>query len=62
MTGVEIKTMIKNSGIFVGEVIRELGVSDTTFYRKLRSGFSNEEIILIKEIIEDLKYDKQNMH
>ena len=55
MSGVEIKKRIHAAGLRVWQVADAFGVADTTFSKKLRYSFSDEDTQKVLSIIEQLK-------
>jgi len=55
MSNEDIRKLIFDSKVRMWEVAKELGCTDATFSRKLRTEFSKEEKEKIKTIIEKLK-------
>lgn len=60
MTGSEVRTLIKNSGVYSWQVADMLGIAESTFSRKMRYTFTDEEVARIKQAIE--KVQKQEGH
>ena len=58
MSGVEIKEMIKASGLNLWQVAEVLGMNDGNFSRRLRKPFNDEEVAKIKAIISELCNEK----
>ena len=58
MIGVEIKEMIKASGLNLWQVAEVLGMNDGNFSRRLRKPFNDEEVAKIKAIISELCNEK----
>lgn len=58
MSGVEIKEMIKASGLNLWQVAEVLGMNDGNFSRRLRKPFNDEEVAKIKTIISELCNEK----
>ena len=54
MTGPEVKKMILDSGLYLWQVAKALGITDSYFSRKIRSDFSETEAEQIKAIIKEL--------
>lgn len=55
MTGAEIKQRILDAGVRVYMVADAYGCADTTFSKKLRRDFSDEDTKKVLSIIEKLK-------
>ena len=55
MNGSEIKSKIIAAGLKVQEVAAEYGITQTSFSRKLRGSFSDDDTIKVLNIIERLK-------
>ena len=55
MQGKEIKKRIVAAKVKVWEVAEKFGVADTTFSKRLRRDFSEEETAKILRIIDELK-------
>ena len=55
MTGQEVRDEIINSGVRLWQVADILGVTDSTFSRKLRHDFSEEEVEQVRTAIEKIK-------
>ena len=55
MSGAEIKKRILAAGLKVWKVADAFGVADTTFSRRLRKDFSDEDTQKVLSIIEELK-------
>ena len=60
MTGSEVRTLIKNSGVHQWQIADEIGLAESTFSRRMRYTFTDEEVSRIKEAIE--KVQKQEGH
>ncbi|CDF03201.1 putative uncharacterized protein [Ruminococcus sp. CAG:624] len=58
MTGTEIKSMIKASGLRLWQVAQALGINDGNFSRRLRRAFNEAEVEKIKSIINELNTQK----
>lgn len=58
MTGAEIRDMILDSGLRLWRVAEKLGMTDTTFSKRLRHDFSDEEAERIKNAIGEIKAKK----
>ena len=54
MTGPEIRQMILDSGLYLWQVAKALGITDNSFSRKLRYDFSETDTEKIKAIIKEL--------
>lgn len=54
MTGPEIRQMILDSGLYLWQVAKALGITDNYFSRKLRNDFSEAETEQIKAIVKEL--------
>lgn len=54
MSGAEIKQLILDNGLKLWQVANAYGVTDSTFSRKLRYNFNDEDTEKIKTIIEKL--------
>lgn len=54
MTGPEIRKLILDSGLYLWQVAKALGISDNSFSRKLRYDFSEAETERIKSIVKEL--------
>ena len=54
MTGPEVRQMILNSGLYLWQVAKALGITDNSFSRKLRYDFSEAEVEQIKAIVKEL--------
>lgn len=55
MTAFEIKAKIIAAGLNCYQIAEALGITDTSFSRKLRQGLSDEDTKKILSIIEQLK-------
>lgn len=55
MASSEIKGQIIAAGLHCYEVANELGITDTSFSRKLRNGLNDEDTQKVLAIIEKLK-------
>lgn len=58
MSGLEVKAIIKASGLKVWEVAEKWGLCDSNFSRRLRKPFSDEETKRLQEIINELVSQK----
>lgn len=58
MTGIEIKSVIKSSGLRLWQVAQALGMNDGNFSRRLRRPFNAAEVEKIKSIINELNIQK----
>lgn len=58
MTGKEIKQMIFDAGLRLWQVAEGFGVAESTFSKKLRHDFTEEEVTRVKSIIKDLTKEK----
>ena len=54
MSGAEIKKRIQNANVKLWQVANALGVTDSTFSRKLRFDFNESDTQRILSIIEEL--------
>ena len=55
MKSYEIKAEIIKAGLKQYEVAKHFGCSEVAFSKRLRNGLSKEELIRVKNIIEELK-------
>ena len=55
IAGADVRTEIKKSGVLFWKIADFLGCSDTTFSKKLRHSFTEEEFLRIQQAIEELK-------
>lgn len=55
MTGREIKTLIVSAGLKNYAVAEKYGITETSFSRKLRGDFSEEDTEKVLSIIDELK-------
>lgn len=55
MTAFEIKAKIVAAGLHCYQIANVLGITDTSFSRKMRQGLSDEDTKKILSIIEELK-------
>lgn len=55
MTGLEIKTLIVKAGLKNYVVAEKFGIAETSFSRKLRGDFSDDDTEKVLSIIEELK-------
>lgn len=55
MSGTDIRKKIKAAGLKVWQVAEAFGCTDSTFSRKLRGTFNEEDTTKILKIIETLK-------
>lgn len=55
MSGSELRSVIKASGVALWKVAKEYGIADKTFSKKLRGDFSEEQTQKILAIVEKLK-------
>ena len=60
MTGLEVKTLIHDSGLKCWQVAEAWGMCDSNFSRKLRKPFNADEVNHLKEIIAALTSAKEN--
>ena len=58
MTGTEIKSIIKASGLRLWQVAQALGINDGNCSRRLRRAFNEAEVEKIKSIINELNTQK----
>lgn len=61
MTKKEIKALISAAGLKCWQVAEAWGLCDSNFSRKLRKPFSDEDVQRLKEIINDLTKEKENI-
>ncbi len=54
----EIKALIKANGLKLYEVYYRMGMSESAFERRMKTGFSLEEQEKIQRAIEELKEEK----
>lgn len=55
MTGAEIKSIIVAAGVKNYEVAEKYGITESSFSRKLRTGFNDEETKKVLSIVSELK-------
>lgn len=55
MTGQEVKILIMQNDVRCWEVADEMGISEATFWRRLRKTVSDEDLAKIKAAIEAIK-------
>lgn len=55
MTGREIKTLIVSAGLKNYAVAEKYGITETSFSRKLRKDFSEDDTNKVLQIIDELK-------
>ena len=55
MSSLEIKSKIIAAGLHCYQIAEELGITDTSFSRKLRTGLTDEDTEKVLSIIEKLK-------
>lgn len=55
MTAFEVKAKIVAAGLHCYQIANVLGITDTSFSRKMRQGLSDEDTKKILSIIEQLK-------
>lgn len=60
MTGAEIKEIYKASGVYMWQVAKAYGCAESTFCKKLRGDFNDEEAEKILAIIDKLSEQKKN--
>ena len=58
MRNLDVRNMISDSSLKYWEIAEKLGVTDSTFSRKLRKEFSEKEKDKIIEIINELSLEK----
>lgn len=58
MRNLDVRNMISDSSLKYWEIAEKLGVTDSTFSRKLRKEFSEKEKTKIIEIINELSLEK----
>lgn len=58
MSSLEIKSRIIAAGLRCYQVAEELGITDTSFSRKLRTGLTKEDTEKVLSIIEKLKAEQ----
>ena len=56
---IEIREMIRKSGVLYWQVAEKIGIADTTFSRKLRHELSNREKTKIGLAVEILKKENE---
>ena len=54
MSGKEIRAMILEAGVCLWEVADRLGITDTTFSKRLRYDFNDQEVQRVREIVREL--------
>lgn len=59
MSSLEIKSRIIAAGLHCYQVAKELGITDTSFSRKLRIGLSEADTEKVLSIIERLKAENE---
>lgn len=60
MSNEKIKRHAKNKGVFLWELAARLGVTDSTFSRKLRRKFSEEETAEMLNLIDEIADGRGN--
>lgn len=55
MKGSEVRALIKDSGVFQWQIADEIGLAESTFSRRMRYTFTDEEVIRIKEAIRSIQ-------
>ena len=58
MRNLDVRNMISDSSLKYWEIAEKLGITDSTFSRKLRKEFSEKEKNKIIEIINELSLEK----
>ena len=58
MTGIEVKQLIRFSGVKCWQVAEKWGVNDGNFSRRLRRPFNAEEVERVRAIIAQIKAEK----
>ena len=58
MTGSELRNRIVQSGVKIWQVAEAFGVADSTFSKKLRYDFSDDDTKRVLAIIKQLKVEK----
>jgi len=58
MSSLEIKSKIIAAGLHCYQVAEELGITDTSFSRKLRTGLTKDDTEKVLSIIEKLKAEQ----
>lgn len=59
MTGVEVRKLAKESGVFLWQIAEKLGINDGNFSRKLRKPLSDADTAKILGIIDQLKAEQE---
>lgn len=59
MSGNEVKALILSKGLKCWEVAEAWGITDSNFSRKLRKPFTEDEVVKLHQIIEQLTNKKQ---
>lgn len=59
MTGVEIRQLAKENGVFLWQIAEKLGINDGNFSRKLRKPLSDADTAKILGIIDQLKSEQE---
>lgn len=55
MNNIDIRQEVKESGFYLWQVAKQMGIADYTFSRKLRQELSAEEKSLVRKAIQKLK-------
>lgn len=58
MTGAEVKQLAKESGIFLWQIAKKLGINDGNFSRKLRKPLSEADTAKVLAAIDQLKAEQ----
>lgn len=56
----DVKEKAAESNVFLWEIAKEMGITDSTFSRKLRREFSKEEKEIIFSIIEKVRKEHES--
>ena len=59
MSSLEIKSRIIAAGLHCYQIAERLGITDTSFSRKLRIGLNDEDTQKVLTIIDELKNEKK---
>ena len=59
MNGVEVRTMILESGVKLWQVAELWGITDGNFSRRLRKPFNADEVERIRAIIAEIKANEK---
>jgi hypothetical protein len=62
MTGTEIKAMIKRSGLYCWQVAEVWGLNDSNFSRRLRQPFNELEVLRVREIIDTIISEREEVN